>query len=111
MQAHIDPPTNIITKIGYIEERQTKIIKFKMRLNPASAMSETYKLKMNISDNSQPEELLVLPKNSKKAIYGTGTKTITGRINYLCTMWLGEVLDNFDKLANPNNGTSNDHLK
>ena len=66
---------------------------------------------MKIFENSQPEEIIALLENFKKAISGTGTNTIDGRISYLRTMLWGEVLREFYKLDIKNNRTSNDHLK
>ena len=83
MQAHIDPQPIPFSNTENTEDNQTNIIKFKMRHNPASDMSKTYKLKMNIFNKCQLEELLALFKNFKKEIRGTGTTTIKGGVNNL----------------------------
>ena len=41
----------------------------------------------------------------------TGTTSVNGRINYLCTMLQWEVLQEFDYMASQNNGTQNDHFR
>ena len=63
-----------------------------MQQKPASATSETYKLKMNIFENGQPEELIFLLENFKKAIDGTITTTISIQSNCLRTIIYGETL-------------------
>ena len=40
-------------------------------------MSETYKFKMNVFENIQPEELHGFLKNFERSIDSTGTTTIT----------------------------------
>ena len=50
-------------------------------------------------------------KNFKTAVDGTGTTLVAGKINYLRTLLHGESLQEFDKLASHNTGTSNAHLK
>ena len=48
-------------------------------------------------------------KNSKTAIDGAGEALL--KINYLRTLLLGEALQELDKLAIKDTGTSNAHLK
>ena len=66
---------------------------------------------MKIFEDFQLEELIALLKNFKKAIDRTGTTTVSGWINYLCTMLCGVLLRGFDKLASQNNITTNLQLK
>ena len=65
------------------KEKAINIIKVKMRQNPASSASETYKLKMSTFKNSQPEGFLMLLKNFRTVINRTGTTSVTGITNYL----------------------------
>ena len=75
------------------------------------AASETKKLKIVTFKHGQPEDLLQLMKNFKRAFDGTDTKTAAGKINYLCTLLRGEALQEFDKLSSKNAGTKRTHLK
>ena len=111
MQARIDPPLIPLIKADFKEENSKSIIKFKMRLNLASSASEPYELEMATFENGQPEEFLALLKNSKTAINGTGTMSVSGISYYLRTMLHGEALREFDESASQNSGTTNYHLK
>ena len=111
VQACIDPPSINFDKKDHTEESHTNIIRVKIRLNPASAASETYKLKISTFKNFQSEEFLMLHNKSKTATDRTGAMTVAGRKNYLCMMICVEVLREFDKLASKNNFTTNSHLK
>ena len=52
-----------------------------MRKNLASAAYKNYEFKMAVFKNGQPEELIRLLKNFKKAIDRTGTTTLSGWVN------------------------------
>ena len=73
-------------------------------------MSETYNINMSTFKDVQPEEFLVLLKNFRIAIYGTGTTSPLGKINYLHTMLSGEALREFNGLPSQNSGTENSNL-
>ena len=115
VQARIEPPPIPLIKVELEEERTSKIIRVKIRINPDSSMSETYEFKMARLKNGQPEDFLRPMKNFNIAINGRGTKSDSGQINYirtmLCTMLSGDALREFDVLYSQNNGTENDHLK
>ena len=66
---------------------------------------------MDVFQNRQPEELLGLLKNLKKAIDRTGTTTVAGQVNYVRTMLRGGALQEFNDLASQNSGTMNANLK
>ena len=68
------------------------IFKINMHRNPASAMFNTYELKISMFNTCKPEEFLVLMKNFKAAIDGKLTTSAPGIINYLCTILRGEAL-------------------
>ena len=91
--------------------RECDIINTNMRQNLSNADSETYKLNIATFEHGQPEEFLALMNNFKTAIGGTGNMLAEGKINYLLTLLRGESLQDFDKLASQNTGTSNSHLK
>ena len=66
---------------------------------------------MKVFNYNQPEELLTFLKNFNKAIGGTGTTKVMGRINYLRNLLCGEALRKFDELMSQNTCTTNMHLK
>ena len=92
VQARIETPKTPLNKEDIVEEKSRKITKAKMHKNPASDASETYKLKMAKFKNGQPEDFFALLKNFKNVIDGSGTTSVTGRINYLRAMLHGEAL-------------------
>ena len=83
IHAHIEPQINTLIKVELGEERTINIIKFKMRRNPTSAISETYNINISMFEDGQPEEFLALLNNFSIAIDGTGTTSPSGRINYV----------------------------
>ena len=97
MQARIDTPTILLMKLGVDDVCTTHIIKVKIRINPSSAASETYKVNMDTFNDCQPEEFLSLLRNFKIVTDGTGTTSPSGQINYLCTMLRGQAFKEFEK--------------
>ena len=65
-----------------------------MRQDPASAASETYKLKLQMFENGKPEEFLQLMKDFKAVTDGTGTTSAPGKIPFLRTMLRGKLWEN-----------------
>ena len=72
---------------SYDQVKKVNIIR-----NPASSTLENNELKMVIFKNFQPDEILVVLKNPKRAIDGTRATIIVWWVNYLCTMLHGEYL-------------------
>ena len=66
-----------------------------MRRNPTSAVSDTYKLKMDTFKNVQPEDFLVLLRKINNMMDGTGTMTVARQIKNLCIMIHVEALCEF----------------
>ena len=92
VQARIKPPPIPLIKATKVETEETNIIKIKMRQEPASATSETYKLKVQTFKNGKPEEFIQMMKDFKTSIDGTGTTSSPGKTQSLCTMLRGEAL-------------------
>ena len=67
-----------------------------MQQDPASASSDTYELKIAMSENTKPEEFLKIMKNFKIAVHGTGSTIVSGKTNDLRTILSGEFLQEFD---------------
>ena len=111
MQANIDHPPIPLIKFELDGDRTTHIIKVKMRRNPSSVASETYKVNMNTLDDGQPEEFLSLLRNFNIATDGTGTTTPYSWINYLRAMLRGQALRGFDKLQSQYVDATDNHLK
>ena len=99
LKSHIEPPMITIIKVGLEEERVSNIIKVNNRRNLDSDTYDTYKLKMAMFENYQPEEFLALLNNFRIEINGTGTTSFSGRIKYIRTMLNVESLREFDELA------------
>ena len=55
VQALIDPPNILLINAETKEEKESNIIKVKMRWKTASAASEMYEMKMAMFNNAQPE--------------------------------------------------------
>ena len=49
--------------------------------------------------------------NFKRAVDGTGTTKVEGKVTYICTLLSGEELQEFGEIASQNAGTNNAHLK
>ena len=65
---------------------------------------------MDTFNNFQPEEFLAILNNSNIANNGTGTMSVSVRINCLLTMLHQGDLREFDELSSHKNGTSSAHL-
>ena len=82
-----------------------------MLRDPASATSETYELKVQTFKNGKPEESHQIMKDFKTGIDGTGTNSASGEIQFLCTLFCGEALREFDFITNQVGNTTNLHLR
>ena len=87
------------------------IIKINLHQNTSDADSETYEPNIVNFEHGQLEEFLQLMNNFKRAVDGTGTTKVEGKVTYICTLLSGEELQEFYKIAIQNTGTSNAHLK
>ena len=81
VQACIEPPPILLIKetTGKVEE--CNIIKINMRQYPASAIYDTYELKVQMFENGKPEEFLQMMKDFKTATDRRGTTSATRKIN------------------------------
>ena len=82
-----------------------------MRRDPASAASETYKLKLQMFENGKPEEFLQMMKYFKTGTDVIETTYSPGNIQFLRTMLRREDLREFDVIASKVGSTTNGHLK
>ena len=80
VQARIDPPPIPLIKATNVNTEKTNIIKIKMHQDPASATSDTYKLKVQTFENGKPEEFLQMI-NFKTAVDRTGNTSTTVTIH------------------------------
>ena len=110
VQSRIEHLTNPLVEVEIEEARAINIIKVKVWRNPTSDNLETYNINISTFEDGQPEEFLALLNNFRTVIYGTGTMSPSGRINYLRTMLRWEALRELDELASHNNGTTNAYL-
>ena len=92
VQACIETPQIPLIKVDLQELHATNIIKVKIQRTPSQATSETYKMNMSTFNEGQQEEFLMLLRNFKIAIDGTGTILPSGQINDLLTILGGEIL-------------------
>ena len=110
-RARIEPPPIPLVKATSGKTEETDTIKIKMRLDPASATSETYKLKIQTFENSTPEEFLQMMKDLNTGIEGKATTYATGKNQCLLTMLGGEALREFDVITGQVLSTNTTHLK
>ena len=67
-------------------------------------MLDLYEFKMSLFDHVKPEEFLLFTRNFDMTLASTGTLEIDTKIQYICTIFRGEVLCWFDLFsANLNN--------
>ena len=97
VQARIEPPPILLIKKNPLESNKCDIINIKIRRNPLDAASETKKLKIVTFKHGQPEDLLQLMKNFKRAVDGTCTTTTAGKST---TYVLYYVRKHFNSLTN-----------
>ena len=79
------------------------IIKIKMRRDPVSGTSETYKLKVQIFENGKPEEFLQTMKDLKTGIDRT--------VQFQSTILYREAMRKFDIIIGQVGSTNNTNLK
>ena len=69
-------------------------------------MSETYNVNMYTFNEGQLEEFLALLRNWKIATEGTRATSLSGRIDYQCTLLRVASLREFDNVALQGNTTN-----
>ena len=77
---------------------ECNIIKIKIHQDPASATSETYKLKVPTFENGKPEELVQIMKGFNTATDGKRTTSATEK-KFLSAMLRREALREADVFA------------
>ena len=95
VQACIEPPSTPLIKSTAVKIEECNIINIKMRRYPASAVSETYELKVQTFENGKPEEFLQIMKYFKTGTDGKRTPSAPGNIQFLRTMLRGGHLREF----------------
>ena len=91
MQSRIKPLPISLIMLEVNDDSTTHTIKVEMQKNISSAESKTNNININTFDDGQPKEFLLLFRNFKIAIDGTGTTTTSGQINYIRTMLCGQA--------------------
>ena len=89
VQACIEPLPIPLLKAAVRNTEETHIIKIMIRQDPASAISEAFKLKVQTFQNGKPEEFLQMMKDFNTGIDRTGTTSTSGKIQFLRTMLRG----------------------
>ena len=74
-------------------------IKLKLRRDPTSSTSDLYEFRMSLFDHGKPEEFLLFVRNFQTTLAATGTLETEAKVQYLCVIFLGEALHQFDLLS------------
>ena len=64
-----------------------------------SGMLDLYEFNVSLFDHDEPEEFLLFMKNFKTTLAAIGTKERNTRILYVCTLFHGEALRQFEFLS------------
>ena len=92
IHTRIEPPNPPLIKATNGNTEETNIIKIKMRQDPVSSTSDTYKLNFQTLENVKPEEFLQTTKDFKTAIDRIGNTSATVQNQFLRTILRRESL-------------------
>ena len=70
-------------------------VKLQLCRYPKSSTSDLYEFKMSLFDHGKPEDFLLFIRNFNTNLAATGMLNMDTKIQYLCTLFLAEVLHKF----------------
>ena len=90
---HVEPPPTPPSKTATLEiQQRDRLNKGKNLGDPGLVTSKTYKTKMAIFNNVQPDEFLLFIKDFRRTLEDTGAILTSGHIHYLCSLIHREAL-------------------
>ena len=98
-QAHVEPPTIPLIKSKHNNNPEKYSVKIKFCIHPTSYISDLYEFNMDLFDNGEPEEFLLFVRNFVMNLTTSWMMAMGVKIQYLCTLFRGEALFQFELLS------------
>ena len=73
--------------------------KIKLRRYPTSEKSDLYELEMTLFDNGETDQFLLFVRNFQMTLKYSGALTDSAKLQYLCSLLMGEALCKLDTLC------------
>ena len=96
VQLHVDPPPTPLIKSKHNDNPDNDFVKIGLRRDPTSENSNLYEFKIALFYNGYQE--FFFNHNFKMTLKTSGTLKDTAKMQYLCTLFHGEALRQFDML-------------
>ena len=93
---HVEPLPIPLIKQTCNGNPDEDLVKLKMRRYPTSSTLDLYNSKMSLFDHGNMEDSLLFIHNFNMTLVVTGTLDMDANIQYLCTVFCGEALHQFD---------------
>ena len=94
--SHVEPLPIPQIKETCNGESDEYFVRLKLCGYPTSSISDLYEFKISLFDHGEPEEFLLFFCNFNINLAETGTLDMDANIQYLCTLFRGEALRQFD---------------
>ena len=97
--SHVEPPSITLINKTYNGDSEKDFVKLKLRRDPMSSTSELYEFKISLFEHGDPEEFLLFICNFNMDIAAAGTLDMDVKTQYLCMIFRGETLPQFELLS------------
>ena len=74
-------------------------VKLKLRGYPTSSTSDLYEFRMYLFDHGKLEEFILFVRNFQMNLSAIGTLETEAKAEYICTLFRGEALRQFESLS------------
>ena len=98
-QPQVDSPPIPLIKENYNGKSYKYFVKLKLRRYLTSPTSYLYEFKTSFFDNGKPEDFILFVRNFNMTLTASGALEAGAKYQYLFTLFLGEVLRQFDLLS------------
>ena len=96
---HVEPPLIPLVRETSTGKSDGDYVKLKLCRYPTSSTLDIYEFRMSLFKHGKPEELLLFLQIFQMTLAATGTLDTEAKVQYLCTLFHGEALNQFDLMS------------
>ena len=97
--AHVEPPPTPLNKETPTGKSDRYYVKLKLGIDPTSSTSDLYEFRMYLFDHGKLEEFILFVRNFQMNLSAIGTLETEAKAEYICTLFRGESLRQFESLS------------
>ena len=97
--AHVEPSFIPLVKETSTGKLDGYYVKLKLCRYPTSSTSDLYEFRMYLFDHGKLEEFILFVRNFQMNLSAIGTLETEAKAEYICTLFRGEALRQFESLS------------